>query len=263
MQLSDKDHLYAMETSVCLNHHGLIPLSTNDFYMDKRVTVRVPVMITCALSIIGSLLIVLSFMCFKDLRSRGRQILVNISIMDLGVASFNLIGASVYFGQYYTKTIEKNCTTNHYVIRNTYMENEECIMCPKTAAISILCLSQAFFSTFFTLSSILWTNSLSFYLYFRIVHNGTNMARNSLWFSYVSCYCLPLLVSLWLLFTGRLGYSPYESMGWCSIIMKDPVYKTKDIYVAVFGYNLWIALSFVLVPLLSLVTHCYVRQEVS
>lgn len=35
-------------------------------------------------------------------------------------------------------------------------------------------------------------------------------------FSYVFCYGFPVMISLWLLLTDRLGYSPYDSSGWCS-----------------------------------------------
>ena len=74
---------------------------------------------------------------------------------------------------------------------------------------------------------------------------------------------MPLFVSVWLAMADKLGYSPYESSGWCSIIMKDPADPSKrDIFVSIFGYNLWIVLSFVLVPLLSLSVHFYVRYEV-
>ncbi len=70
--------------------------------LHKHKEVRVVVGITCTLSIIGSLLIILSYLCFRDLRSRARLILVHISIMDCGVGLSNLIGAWVYFDRFYT-----------------------------------------------------------------------------------------------------------------------------------------------------------------
>ena len=241
----------------------------SDPFMDKKVWVRAISMTSCALSIIGSLFIIASFVCFKELRSLGRQILVNISAMDLGVAIANLVGAAVYFdGYYYFIGDRRSCTTKytpifskpHYSERNDNIS----VMCPKSSAIEGLCISQAFFSVYFTYSSILWTISLSCYLYFRIVHYGTNFARYSLYFSYVFCYLLPLFLSVWLVMVDKLGYSPYESSGWCSIIMKDPADPTKrDIFVSIFGYNLWIILTFILVPLLSLCVHFYVRHEVN
>lgn len=239
----------------------------SDPFMNKKVWVRVIIMVSCALSIVGSLLIIVSFFCFKDLRSLGRQILVHISAMDLGVAIANLVGAAVYFDRFYH--FETDCTTKYTPIfapnwRSENVSRNVEVMCPESGTIEGLCISQAFFSCYFTYASILWTNSLSCYLYFRIVHNGTNLAKYSLHFSYLFCYLLPLFLSVWLLIVGKLGYSPYESSGWCSIVLKDPADPTRrDIFVSIFGYNLWIVLTFVLVPLLSLSVHFHVRHEVS
>ena len=238
--------------------------------MTKRVWVRSISIISCSLSIVGSLFIIASFLCFKELRSLGRQILVNISAMDLGVALANLVGAAVYFDGYYM--MQNNCTTKYTPVfsstwkaRDNLLGNGSHVICPKSGIIDGLCISQAFFSVYFTYASILWTNSLSIYLYLRIVHNSTtHLARSSLRFSYVFCYLMPLFLSVWLVLSGKLGYSPYESSGWCSIVLRDPADGNKrNIFVSIFGYNLWIILTFVLVPILSLTVHLYVRNEVS
>ena len=231
-----------------------------DPFMNKKTWVRGISMASCALSIVGSLLIIASFLCFKELRSLGRQILVNISAMDLGVAIANLVGAAVYFDAHYHLDSPSNCTTKDAPAS----VNGSVMMCPESRTIDGLCISQAFFSCYFTYASILWTNSLACYLYFRIVHSSTDLARHSLRFSYVFCYMLPLFLCVWLVMVSKLGYSPYESSGWCSIIMKNPADPSRrDVFVSIFGYNLWIVLSFIMVPLLSLSVHFYVRNEVS
>lgn len=228
-------------------------------------------MATCSLSMVGALLIILSFACCKDLRSRGRQILVNISVMDFGVAAFNLTGAAIHFDQYYHQDTCRNCTT--YPV-TSFTPDSQCsegrdsllnytITCPHSAAIQYLCLSQAAISVYFTLGSILWTNALCLYLYFRIVHSGTQVFRYSLYLSYFFCYTMPLLVTLWLVFTGRLGYSPFESSGWCTVILMHPSTMERDIFASVFGYNLWIAVTFVFVPVLSCAVHMNVKNKVS
>ena len=226
-------------------------------------------MVTCSLSIIGTLLIILSFICCKDLRSRGRQILVHISLMDLGVATFNLVGVAVYFDRFFCKIPSEDCNTsisNIFILPHHADGRQpfhDLIMCPTSPMMQNLCLSQAALSLYFTYGSILWTNSLSCYLYFRILHRSTKLAQYCLYFSYFFCYGMPLLLTMWLLFTGRLGYSPYESSGWCSIILMDPLTKEKDIYVSLFGYNLWILLTFFFIPILSCTVHINVREEVS
>ena len=220
-------------------------------FLHKKAEVRMVVGITCGLSVIGSLLIILSYLCFRGLRSRARQILVHISIMDLGVVTANLVGLSVNYDHFYNRP---NCLPDGI--------QADPHMCPVSDTIQDLCVAQAFLSGYFNYGSIMWTISLSFYLYFLIVHNGTNKAKYSLYFSYVFCYVMPLFLSLWFLLTERLGYAPYNSAGWCADILNNPMTGWRDIYGTVLGYDLWIYLTIVLVPLLSIAAHVFVKQEV-
>ena len=235
--------------------------------LSERAWVRGIVLLVCVLSMLGALLIIFSYICCKDLRSKGRQILLHISFMDFGVGLSNLFGASVNFSEYYYKSTYYNCTTfiSKLFVPSYFSEHTvySTIMCPKSEKIQSLCLSQAAFSGFFTYSSILWTLSLSFYLYFRIVHRNTKLPKYGLTFSYIFCYGVPISITLWMLLTGRLGFSPYESSGWCSIILAHPATRERDILAATFGYNIWIVLMFIFSPILSCVTHCIVKEEVS
>ena len=176
----------------------------NEDLFHKQIGVRIAVWITCSLSMLGALLIIFSYVFFKSMRSKAREILVHISIMDFLVAASNLTGAAVNFDKFY------NCTKG----------TDSCSSYP--ASVDYWCKTQAFFAIYCTLGSVLWTISLSVYLYFFVVHHGTKTAKYSLYFSYLFCYLLPLLLTLWLLLTGKLGYSPYQSAGWCGPILTIP-----------------------------------------
>ena len=227
-------------------------------------------MMTCCFSMIGAILIIMTYACCKELRSRGRQILLHISIMDFGVGLFNFCGASFHFSNFYHSIAYNNCSTfiselfipSHFSQHHVYITSDSTILCPQSETIQSLCLSQASLSIFFTCGSILWTLSLSFYLYFRIVHKSSNLAKYTLYTSYLFCYAVPVALTIWLLLTGRLGYSPYESSGWCSIILMNPLTKNRDIYASVFGYNIWIVIMFTFAPILSFAVHLNVRAEV-
>lgn len=212
--------------------------SANSFLV-KHTDVRTVVGTTCGLSIVGSLVIILSYACFKERRTKTREILVHISAMDMGVALANLIGIVVYFDQY-LRTPGKH----HSLVDG-------------------LCRTQAFFAAYFTYGSVLWTMSLAVYLYFLILCHGSRIVVYFLWFSYAFCYLLPLLLALWLVLTGKLGYSPYDSSGWCSVISKDPDTGEARPFVALFGNDLLIWLATVLIPLLYIVVRLYIHQEVS
>ena len=238
-------------------------LTTSPF-LHKQLWIRIVVVIVCCLSVVGSLLIILSFICFKELRSRGRQILTHISIMDMGVALSNLIGSSVYYDHYYSQQQFINCTLPPNAIypspQQVIHPEDAVIWCPQSLLIRDLCVAQASLALYFTLGSVFWSNCLSVYLYFRIVHVNSRVVVYVFMLSCFVSYCLPLLLAIWLLLTGRLGFSPYESEGWCSVIMEDPSTHHRDLFAATFGYNLWIVLTFVLIPILSLATHAHVKK---
>ena len=211
-----------------------------DAFLVKRTGERTAVGITCGLSIIGAMLIVLSYVCFKQRRTRTREILVHISVMDFGVALANFIGDVVYFDRFYPANI-------------SYQAPD---------FIDGLCRTQAFFAAYCTYGSILWTISLAVYLYFLIVHHSTRLSVYFLRFSYAFCYGLPFGVALWLVVTLRLGYSPYDSSGWCSLINKDPVTGDVDLFITVFGNDLWIYLAIVLIPILYIASRMYIHEQV-
>ena len=209
-------------------------------FMVKDPAMRAVVGVSCCLSILGSLLIILSYILFKKRRTRAREILLHISLMDLGVALANLIGLSVYFDRYYYKGHEH-----------------------VAGYIDGLCRTQAFFAAYCTYGSILWTIALAAFLYFVIIHHKTKKAAYFVWTSYAICYGLPLLISLWLVLTKKLGHSPVDSSGWCSLISDDLHTKKVDIYITVFGNDLWIFLAIVTIPLFYLAIRCHLASQVS
>ena len=214
-------------------------------FLFKHKDLRAVVGVSCCLSILGSLLIIFSYILFKKRRTRAREILLHISLMDLGVALANLIGLSVYFDQYYFYHLYVNAS---YKVPS-YIDG--------------LCKTQAFFALCCTYASILWTIALAGFLYFLIVHSKTRIALYFFWISHVVCYVLPLLLSLWLMFTKRLGYSPVDSSGWCSLNTRDIKRHKRDIFIAVVGYDLWIYLAVVTIPILYGSIRCYLANQVS
>lgn len=179
----------------------------------------------------------------KKRRTRTREILVHISVMDFGVALANLIGDVVYFDRFYPAAVGN-------------------ISYQTPGFIDGLCRTQAFFAAYCTYGSVLWTISLAVYLYFLIVHHSTRLSVYFLRFAYALCYGLPFVVALWLVVTRRLGYSPYDSSGWCSLISKEPVTGNVDLFITIFGNDLWIYLAIVLIPVLYIAARMYIHEQV-
>ena len=226
------------------DHHDY-PLSHSKPFLAKGTSVRVVTCITCCLSILGSILIILTFVFFRKLRTKARQILVHLSIMDMGIAISNLVGASIYFDKYYY-AYEGNLTI--WLHPSHFHDN--------------LCKTQAFFAMYSTYGSIFWTNCLAIYLYFTIVHHNARINKLIVWISCVVCYLLPLGLCLWLLMSHRLGFSPYGSGGWCTIISVHPITKVKDYFAVSFGYDMWIYLTFILIPVLFIGTRAHINIQV-
>lgn len=228
----------AEERVVCADH------SEPELRWQHGIPFRVIVGITCVLSMCGATLIIASYVFFKSLRNRARLILLHISIMDLGTVVSKFVGDAINFDRYYVSYPNSTCTIYH-TTRLNYIQG--------------LCEGQAFFSHFFTIGSVLWTISLSVYLYFLLVHYRTPYAQMSLNASYFLCYGLSLLVCVWLLLSNKLGY---DGKSWCSIVSLDLLTGLPNRYAAVFGYDLWVYFTMTFVPVLYLTVHLYLRDKV-
>lgn len=204
-----------------------------------RYSFRYVFSVTCLLSICGALAVIFVYVCFKSLRNKLREMILHLSLMDLGVGCSNLIGNAVYLG--------------------TYNSSETCIDW-KELPPSKMCLAQAFFSSYFTTSSILWIISVVIYIYATLV--TTRYAKYVSYPIYVVCYGVPLLVGLWLLLTHKFGHTPQSPSGMCGVIGYNPKYRQHDIIATVISVNLWLYLTFVLVPVICLAIHCYLHRKV-
>ena len=214
----------------------------------KHVGRKIVSGVTCSLSIIGSLAIILSYIFIKKIRSKARELLVHLSIMDLIYTTANLVGIIIpYDGLLYKPRPEAE--------RNNYER---------------LCKAQAFIAAYGTYGSILWTLGLAVYLYYRIVSPDQRVTKRVVLMLYVVCYMLPLYPSLWLLLSGHLGYPPprdaLESGGWCTILIKSEINKAEskyDIDLLLFMVDdIWIWVTFIIMLPVYLVVHCQIRAEV-
>ena len=206
-------------------------------------TIHYTSIVVCALSILGSLLIIFSFVFFKSIRSNVRFILVNLSLMDFGVGFANLFGILYKYGNHLSNSSDPSSGVLTYTAQQ-------------------VCLVQAFFALWCTHSSIIWTILLSAYLYLLVAHQRSTHTKYVFLLFYLFGYGIPLLSSLWLLLTHRLGYAPYNSSGWCAVKATDTNGINPNIYVIAVGYDMWIYLSFVLVPVFCVAVHLRIRDKV-
>ena len=212
----------------------------------KDASLLTVVALCCVLSMLGSLLIIFSYVFIAEIRTRSRAILVHLSIADFGVACANFIGATVYFHGYFRlNDCEKQPDNSICVVVNGF------------------CTAQAFFAGYFTLASVLWTLGLAVYIYTLVataVHS--TFPIHIVRFLYFFCWGMPLLVAVWLLQTNRLGYSPHGGAGWCSLKFAADT-QEQQIVIVVFGNDLWIYTAFFMITILYLSSHCHIQRTVS
>lgn len=243
------------ESIMALSLTSLVPTSHADIgnpALSQDPNLRRVVVITCLLSLLGSMLIISIYCCCRSLRTRSKLLLVQLSVMTTGLATANLIGVLVNFDQYY------------YTGRYTNGTPEQRV---PNVAIRMACDLESFFAVYFTSGSIMWTIGLAVFLYLRIVHYKTSASTYAQWVMTVWCYTLPMVLSLWKILSMRLGYSrsPFATEGWCGEKMTGLQTQGGDTYfiTAFIGYDLWMYLAFILVPTLCVSIQLYIKQEVS
>jgi len=194
----------------------------------------------CILSILGSLAIMLTYVLVKDIRSKARELLVHISLMDIMYSTSNLVGLAIPYGDHLGADNARNMSST------SYMNYDR------------ICQAQAAFGVYGTIGSVLWTLGLAVYLYYRIVSRDDNVTKWVVRLLYIVCYALPLYPTLWLLFAHKLGYwqhVPMSGGGWCA------VRENIDPLVNFMTYDVWIWLGVILIPLYVSI-HVRIREEV-
>ena len=239
--------------------HAILP----EYVLQKHIAVRATMGVVCSLSIIGSLLIIFSYILFKKLRTRARYILVHLSFTDLVLALSNLVGLVANFDahDYGRDTLNQSSTE---LVNDT-----------------IYCKVQGFLTLYSTLSSVLWTILLALLVYILVTAgNPKRITKFLMWSCYILCYGLPLLPSLWALLMSHVGSAPLHSAGWCTLKSYQGYYLVEegsegasnksgkhcievDIFTNVFAYNLWILMAFAIILITYLSVHCHINNKVS
>jgi len=191
---------------------------------------RCAAIVTCILSILGSLCIILTHLLVREMRTTIRTLLTQVAVMNLTSSTANMVGLLIYDG---SSDVQE----------------------PGGG----VCKIQAFLTVYGTIGSVLWTLGLAVYLYFRIVSCDDHVIKWVVRVLYVACYTLPLYVSLWLLLEKWLGYSLRSPThkGWCTII------GDADILIILLGDDVWISLSIMLLIVITMTTHVNITAQVS
>lgn len=159
-------------------------------------------------SIVGSLLIICTFLYWKDLRTIARMILVFLAIADLLSGVGYVFGAGIYIKFF---IIGDYCPSN-YSYTDSYTDH----------TYQRLCEAQSFLTTLMPMASFLWTGNLAIYLFFSIAWQRTNFAKTFMLIFHIIAWGIPLVTCVTILVEKWFGQSLSRSSGgWCWIAMKN------------------------------------------
>ena len=217
--------------------------------------------ISAAFSIVGAMLIIGTFLRWKDIRSHTRSILFFISIADFVTATGYLVGIVAQYNIIAPEEIE-NYSQHHYG-----------------------CQVQSWFTTTSSIVSFFWTDVMAISLLLSVVCQRLDRAIKLMPLFHAVCWLLPIILTTTGAGLGYLGpdYSR-DSVGWCWIVGKCPSDAAnatttttttttttnpqfckdnlKSIYVweIVLGKG-WEVLSYLLVVVLCTIVRVYLSRE--
>ena len=153
-------------------------------------------LVSCVLSMIGSVLTMLTFCIWKDFRTVGRAILVFLAIADFFTAFGYMFGVSVTWA------------------------HDDSILKFNGTAYGAACTAQSFLTSFFPVSSFIWTFNLAVYLFAVIViktESRTTLRKMFVLF-HLAAWGIPTLVCI--IGVGFHMFGPSSSLtsvDWCFI----------------------------------------------
>nr|XP_034975946.1 G-protein coupled receptor 157 isoform X1 [Zootoca vivipara] len=184
---------------------------------------RVVVLVSCALSFLGSSLLVGTHALWPELRTRPRQLLLYLSLADLLSAASYFYGALKDFGS------------------STWD-----------------CVAQGAVSTFSNTSSFFWTMAIALYLYISIVQ-GSPTGTSLLCFFHVVSWGVPLVITVLAVILKKIGYDASDvSVGWCWINIEA---EDRILWMLLAG-KLWEILAYVTLPVFYILIKKHINRAV-
>ena len=249
-----------------------------------NTSLRVVQGVTSLLSIIGSVLLILSYVLLKPLRTKSRLLITHLAVANLLNALANFLAVFMNFSTRFkvpavanTVTHDHTHTTKLFNITEALSCNEHVEFFDSTASTYCrLCVSLGFISLVGFLSTIFWTFSVCMHFFILVCYRNTKLASRTAYAYYVVAWLVPLGICLWLLFHNWLGFQPTYSTVNCDIrsscVPHHHPYQYQNGYSknnwnrvigVLFGIKIWQVLVFIIIPCLFVAIQCKNRKQVS
>ena len=191
--------------------------------------------VSSSLSCAGSLLILLIYCLFRDLRSSAQKIITFLAIADL-ISALGYIGGSVNFLTHFNKRGHQQCEV-----------------------FNDLCIAQASLTSWSSLASFSWTVALAFHFYLVIIYNRRASASKLMVFYHMLAWVVPLFIVVPLAATKKLGYAPYAASNWCFVSSLSRNLNTGKLQIEDIG---WVLLAGKFWEILTYIISIYIYAHI-
>ncbi|XP_039419823.1 G-protein coupled receptor 157 isoform X2 [Corvus cornix cornix] len=182
---------------------------------------RGAVLVSCALSCVGSALLLCTHAQWPELRTRPRQLLLYLSLADL------LSALSYFYG----------------VLQDFERTSWDCVL-------------QGALSTFANTSSFFWTMAIALYLYLTIVR-GSPTGTGLLWCFHAVSWGVPLAITVAAVALKKIGYDASNvSVGWCWVNLDA---EDRLLWMLLTG-KVWEILAYVTLPVLYILIKKHINR---
>ncbi|XP_065905242.1 G-protein coupled receptor 157-like isoform X2 [Dysidea avara] len=219
------------------------------------------------LSTIASVLIILSYVAFQQLRTTSRFLIVHLAVANFMVTMPNFMSVFMNFRERFKLPVEHlNITNTSHIINFTSLSlacSENGLLNHTSHVYCQVCVFQAFVNIFGVISSIFWTVCVCIHFFILVMYRNPKRASRIAYVYYVIAWLVPLGISLWLLFHNWLGFEPTYSTVNCAIRTQcvphhHPYHYNTGVdeknwnrtIGALFGLKIWQALALLIIPFL-------------
>ena len=154
---------------------------------DVILGTKVVMGVACTLSIAAACWVITTYILFKDLRTTARQLLVNLSIADILVASSHFLGAIVNYDRFLPS--HNNGTLMSYASTH-----------------DPLCVSQAAVTMFGSIALFLWTMCVAVYILALTLSVRKRALKRMVALMYTVCWGVPIPFVVMAAATKSLGF---------------------------------------------------------
>ena len=241
--------------------------------------------IVTILSVIGSVLLILSYVLLRSIRTKSRLLITHLAVANFLQAFPNLLAVFMNFkARFKVDDASVAQDTVGLLLDNlnatnttdTWACNGASKLLDHSASVYCnVCVYQGFISLIGALATIFWTVCVCIHYFILVSYQNTKLASQVAYIYYVIAWLAPLGICLWLLFHNWLGFEPTYSTVNCGI-RTDCVphhhpyqYDSSEtnnwnrIIGLLFGLKIWQVLAFLIIPCLFIAIQCKNRKHVS